>query len=170
MPDSTSWSYYLPNIQYGGWAQIILTRNGMFAAVSDFGNYAYAWRSHGYDDFRQFVAGLARDPDYFVCKVAPKQEYDGEATLRAIREHILEYRADNGYTRQFAREEWDRLELYELEDASGFSEWRRATAILDAYEFACSRPDPDAVAFAGQVLPRLRDVLIWQMWGESCAP
>ena len=52
----------------GEWlGQIILTSDGMFASVTDFGNLSYAWRSFGKTDFREFICNL--NTDYFASKL-----------------------------------------------------------------------------------------------------
>ena len=51
----------------GQWlGQIVLTSDGMFAGVTDYGNLSYAWRSFG-DDFREFLLSL--NIDYFGSKM-----------------------------------------------------------------------------------------------------
>lgn len=43
----------------GGWlGQVVITSDGMFASVTDWGNLSYAWRSFGDKDFRQFLCSL----------------------------------------------------------------------------------------------------------------
>jgi hypothetical protein len=67
-----TWVYLIrkPN---GAWlAQVVLTSDGMFAAVSDYGNASFAWRAFG-ADFRAFLLGV--DSDYFGQKMANGQAY-----------------------------------------------------------------------------------------------
>lgn len=61
-----SYTLYTDN---GGWlGQIVLTSDGMFASVTDYGNFSYAWRSTGPDkDFRKFIIGL--NTEYFAAKM-----------------------------------------------------------------------------------------------------
>lgn len=57
----------------GTWlGQVILTNDGMFASVTDWGNLSYAWRSYG-DDFRDFI--LKIKPDYFATKMYTGMTY-----------------------------------------------------------------------------------------------
>lgn len=52
----------------GCWlAQILISSDGMFSAVSDYGNFSYAWRSTGDSDFRKFLSEL--DVPYFGGKM-----------------------------------------------------------------------------------------------------
>lgn len=58
----------------GSWlGQIVLTSDGMFASVTDYGNLSYAWRSYGDKDFRQFLVGL--NTDYFGGKMYQGMAY-----------------------------------------------------------------------------------------------
>lgn len=53
----------------GNWlAQVVLTSDGMFASVTDWGNFSFAWRSFGEKDFRKFICELGTD--YFANKMA----------------------------------------------------------------------------------------------------
>ena len=65
-------SYSLTN-DNGSWlAQVVLTNDGMFSCVSDWGNFSFAWRSAG-TDFRSFIIGL--NVDYFANKMAMGLSY-----------------------------------------------------------------------------------------------
>ncbi len=51
----------------GQWlGQIVLTSDGMFASVTDWGNLSYAWRSYG-KNFMEFLCSL--NVDYFAAKM-----------------------------------------------------------------------------------------------------
>jgi hypothetical protein len=59
-------SYTLYDKQ-GMWlGQILLTSDGMFASVTDYGNLSYAWRAFG-TDFKEFISGL--NVSYFGQKL-----------------------------------------------------------------------------------------------------
>lgn len=67
MTTVTARSYTL-RTESGQWlGQIILTSDGCFASVTDYGNLSYAWRAYGDKDFRQFLIGL--NIDYFGGKM-----------------------------------------------------------------------------------------------------
>lgn len=52
----------------GAWlAQIVITNDGMFAAVSDWGNFSFAWRAYGTGSFKNFLKDLGTD--YFASKM-----------------------------------------------------------------------------------------------------
>lgn len=61
-----SQSYTLRD-ENGHWlAQVVLTSDGMFASVTDYGNFSYAWRNFG-TNFKEFLCGLSKD--YFANKM-----------------------------------------------------------------------------------------------------
>lgn len=58
----------------GEWlGQVILSSDGMFASVTDYGNLSYAWRSFGKEDFRSFLVSL--NTDYFGSKLFTGMAY-----------------------------------------------------------------------------------------------
>lgn len=58
----------------GNWlGQVVLTSDGMFASVTDYGNLSYAWRSYGKDSFKQFLCNLT--VDYFGTKMYTGMAY-----------------------------------------------------------------------------------------------
>ena len=66
MQDVKSKSYTLYDDR-GAWlGQVVLTDDGMFASVTDWGNFSYAWRAYG-DNFRAFLLQIT--PDYFGQKM-----------------------------------------------------------------------------------------------------
>jgi hypothetical protein len=63
----TAKSYTLRN-EDGSWlGQIVLTSDGMFSGVTDYGNAGFAWRSTGEKDFRDFLISL--NVEYFGGKL-----------------------------------------------------------------------------------------------------
>jgi hypothetical protein len=68
----TAESYTLRD-ENGSWlGQIVLTNDGMFASVTDYGNLSFAWRSYG-DDFKEFLRNL--NVDYFGNKMYQGNTY-----------------------------------------------------------------------------------------------
>lgn len=68
----TSKSYTL-RTEDGQWlGQVVLTSDGMFASVTDYGNLSYAWRSFG-GDFREFLISL--NTSYFGSKLYTGMAY-----------------------------------------------------------------------------------------------
>lgn len=67
MKNITAKSYTL-RTESGQWlGQIVLTSDGMFASVTDYGNFSYSWRHTGEEDFREFLIRLG--VDYFATKM-----------------------------------------------------------------------------------------------------
>ena len=57
----------------GGWlGQVVLTDDGMFASVTDWGNFSYAWRAYG-DNFKDFIINL--NVSYFGDKMLTGMAY-----------------------------------------------------------------------------------------------
>jgi hypothetical protein len=66
-------SYTLYSEQ-GSWlGQVVLTEDGMFASVTDWGNLSYSWRAFGDKDFREFMCGL--NVEYFGNKLFTGMAY-----------------------------------------------------------------------------------------------
>lgn len=53
--------------------QIVITSDGMFASVTDWGNLSFAWRHTGKDDFREFLISL--NVEYFGKKLYQGNTY-----------------------------------------------------------------------------------------------
>ncbi|MGK3995025.1 hypothetical protein [Sorangium sp. So ce1024] len=168
-----TWRYYLrgPDL---GWAEILLTSSGMFAATSDYGHYAHPWRSFGERDFREFVASLSGSWNYVAGKLSRRSEYQGPETLARLKRHIVDARRFGGLTSEDAREIWDELSEYNIDDdVFGFSHWLResdgASKIGDAFEFAVYDYPSDVKAFCRKILPRLAEVLRAELEAEKRA-
>lgn len=149
----TCWRYWLPNVKGEGWAEIVLCSTGFFGAVSDWGNYSFAWRNWGDGDFRAFVARL--DPGYLMCKLGPQSGHpdrlDVEATVETIREHIA--------AEELAEDEGDYADTLEEEGEAGVDTWLRCTNIDEAHELLVYGPSRQLVAFVERAMPRLAEIL-----------
>jgi hypothetical protein len=74
-PEITAKSYTLWE-ESGEWlGQVVLTSDGFFAGVTDYGNlnFSFAWRNYGKDSFRNFIIQL--NTDYFATKMATGMGY-----------------------------------------------------------------------------------------------
>ena len=57
----------------GGWlAQVVITDDGMFSAISDYGNFGFAWRAYGHN-FKEFLISI-KNP-YFADKMSTGMGY-----------------------------------------------------------------------------------------------
>lgn len=58
---------YILRTENGNWlGQVVLTSNGSFMSITDYGNFAYSWSGFG-DDIRKFILSL--NVDYFAQKM-----------------------------------------------------------------------------------------------------
>ncbi len=168
------WRYYLPTVDgLSGWAEIVLGSNGFFAAVSDYGNYSYAWRDTGRADFRAFVAALEREPDYIAGKLGPCSGHqfpiDYERTIKCIREHIVSSRRD-GLSKERARREWEAVRSFATEPNDyGLNRWFDATGFDDRGEFVCRSPPAGLRAFCERTIPRLAAAIRAEMEAERAS-
>jgi hypothetical protein len=168
MSDSTSnvqtWRYHLPNVKGEGWAIAFLDAIGCFTVLSDYGNYGHRWPQAGWGpgDFRVFF--LQTDDDYVMRKLARRDTYYGDRTLRAVKERILECRRTEFRSREWARQEWDLLDRYDrLYSREDFAMWYTHTRIEDPSELAVYDVDSDVRGFIAHVLPRLREAIRSQL-------
>ena len=155
------WRYQFPSEKGEGWAIIFMDSIGCFTALSDWGDVGYRWPEKGWGDkdFRLFILGC--DDYYLTSKFAGgRREYDREATLKAVREHIDSLMGPGGWDIAQVEEETRRLrdcgDLYDEED---FRRWRDETEVESAHELYCTKPDHDATMFVQKVMPRLRERL-----------
>lgn len=152
--------YKLSSEKYGGWAIIVIGSDGFFSAVSDYGNYAYLWSSIGTKDAREFFIDAHERWTYFASKLSSRTEYDADATLKAVKTHILSDRRNGGLSKEEAREEWDLLsDCNYLENDYFFNRWIEGTRYGDAWEFRVDRYPCDVESFCTITLKRLSDVI-----------
>lgn len=146
--------YYIPSKDgLSGWGEIVLSSGGFFAAVTDYGNYAFAWRHFGEGDFRKWFADLENSTDYLLNKIS-NYEFDLESTCNEIKREIFSSRRKELFTEEEAREEYDLVLQLALGEIS-FDEWSGRTSFCDAFDFKQDKHPADAVAFAEDLLPRL---------------
>jgi len=81
---------------------------------SSYGSWANSW-GHCGSQFKQFLVGL--DFDYLFIKFMGHRfkVFDGELSVRRLRDRLIEARKEGGVTREEARECWDDIEDRESE-------------------------------------------------------
>ncbi|UED70749.1 hypothetical protein [Brevibacillus sp. HD3.3A] len=153
----TVWRYELPSINGEGWGSFMLDSTGMFAAVTDYGNYAFRWGRHGERDFRKFIADAGLSQGYMLSKLAPSggREYKGDETAENIKSAIIRRRWNRYLSEEQAREEWELVESCELDYKEGFHDWRNQTKLDDAHEYSVYDYTIHEKAFVEELLPRL---------------
>lgn len=180
MSAPTVWQYRVTNDK-GRWlADVVLRSDGFFATVSDWGNYAFRWTHPGMP-FRAFVAQLEGQVGYVCSKLARADWWDGEKTLKRIREHITTARREGDMTKEEAAKEWQVLadalgcwgsrEARDRDDIDRgeFHTWYLNTDIADAHEFARYDYQPDVRAFCAEVMPRLAALLRAELTADGQA-
>ncbi len=161
----TLWRHVLkpePEDRFSGWGFFLLDSSGMLACVTDYGSYAYKWDAIGERDFRKFLCTC--DQWYLTSKLDPSTHYDGDATLKRIRQRICELRREGQLTRDRARTEWELVELGdEVYSSVDFADWYRRTDLHDAAELAVYSSSPQIVAFCERLWPRFVALLKAQL-------
>lgn len=158
-----TWRYSFPSVKGEGWAIFFLDSVGCFAALSDWGDWSYRWNPRGYEagdgkDFRHFI--ISCDDDYLLHKIAPKQEWDGDATFKSVKEAILGMRRDGGWSKDKAREEWDLLENSGVSHSEfEFWDWSKDTELSDPHELTRHQASRQAKMFLARCMPRLREAI-----------
>jgi len=153
------WRYSIPSINGEGWAVFVLGSDGYFSACSDWGNYAFIWRAHGCNDFREFLLRADRDWDYFVKKLSPKPIYDGEKTEESVKNEILRRRRARNITAEVASTEWKLFEYSDFSCENGLFQWGAETK-LDPSSFRIIYGSSyDAVQFVRKCMVRLIPLL-----------
>ncbi|MBN8472294.1 hypothetical protein JYJ95_37815 [Corallococcus exiguus] len=163
----------------GAWlADVILRSDGFFATVSDWGSYAFRWSAPG-GEFRAFVAQLEGQTSYVCSKLEKRDWWNGERTLKRIREHILTNRRDGTYSKEKAAKAWQSLadalgcwngrdaRDYDELDLDQFSNWCSNTSLSDPYEFASYDYPPDVRGFCENVMPALAAAIRAQLHAEA---
>ncbi len=83
---------YTLHTEEGNWlGQVVITEDGMFSAVTDWGNLSYAWRGDN-GDFRAFLSSI--NVEYFAQKLVNGLSYilygkQAEMKIRKFAEKIL---------------------------------------------------------------------------------
>lgn len=133
-------------------AEAVLCSSGLFAVVSTFGNYSYAWRDLPDGDIRGFLT-TAR-ADYIAGKLGDGRiEYNAARTLARVKEAISI--AD-------AAEELARIEVAHnnLSSPEEFHCWAKDQVVLDdTSELAVYWWPRDLVRFYEVLLPPLREAI-----------
>jgi hypothetical protein len=155
------WRYSFPSIKGEGWAIFFLDETGCFAALSDYGDWSYRWNQRGLPEettFRHFLLQCA--DDYILGKIAPKQEYDDEGSVVAVKETIIGMRREGQLTKDEAREEWDSIETYEnFYSEFNFWDWAKTTSLSEVSELYTQKYSEQARAFLKHCMPRLREAI-----------
>ena len=168
------WVYRLtaPN-----WQQAVLTSDGMFSVISDYGNYAHGWVNWSSSDFRSFFCQLRED--YLLRKISvPQNKYQPEKTRVDLRRAIFMAYKRGCLDREELREVLGLLYEADLDHAEGIEEFfqeqvgdRDMDDLLrcEAWDVICygSEHDGDAVSYCKLLLPVLQRAVRDQIASEA---
>ncbi len=172
------WRYSVPSIKGEGWGILFLDDAGCFAALSDWGDWSHRWPMNGMPEgqgLREFLVDV--DDAYLLGKLAPENDYDGEATVLDIKRAIIEYRRDHSgrsesvESKVKARTMWDSLEESEIFDSPhALGEWwplhgdDMPFIPTECYQ---TKPNAQAVAFLKRCWPRLKACIKAELEAEK---
>lgn len=90
---------------------------GEILIYSSFGSWGHQWGHLG-TPFRRWL--LTCEFDYVFTKFmgVKLHEFDGDGSIKALRERVIEYRRHNGWSKETARAAWEAIEEAELEASS----------------------------------------------------
>lgn len=162
----TFWRYDLSAVKGEGWGYAVLTADGLFFAITDYGNWCHHWASTGEKDFRDFILKL--DGDYFARKLVRPDDhkvYDSETTLREAKNTIAEYLGT--HDSQLALEALERHN--NLADQSDFDEWcQDENSQLDSpSDCYCAMPSAEFKFVEGVFLKRIKEAIRAQKEAEK---
>lgn len=149
-----------------GWAVVFITEDGLFSAISDYGNYGYYWASPGMP-FKEFVIGLEKDPGYMLSKIGGKMKIDEGATVKNIREDVLKARKSGSIDEESARKCMDEIDnhLYGTSGEEFCRELENCEELIKVYDGDLSsipinhEYSGQAQGFVKEVMPRLAEIL-----------
>lgn len=123
--------------------------------MSDWGNWGYWW-THPGCELREFLCHI--DDHYLLGKLCSGQRdvIDDVGSERDIKQHILEYRRNGHYDRDFARREWDLVCESSFTNEVEAHQWYLETEIGDAAEMLRYDKSPSCQAFIKQCWPLFR--------------
>ena len=154
---------------FRSWANIIMTPDGYFAAVSDYANCAFHWGAHGMEepkDFRFFWLKMWNEQHYFCSKMGKQDYFDKEETVKDLREKLLTWRREGTLSKEGFVTERDLLK--ELEEGEiTHIEWCRQTDISDAWDEIEMAFEPDLAGLARIFLPLLADAIRAELEAEG---
>jgi hypothetical protein len=143
---------------------------GEITIQSSFGTWGYIWTACA-DPFKEFLQQVEFDYAFGKFMGSKLDEFDGDGSMRAMRERIIEHRKHDWLSKADARALWDELEDRESEATCSGNDWVRA--LQDAAASLRLDPKPDAAEFLSepweyiQTRPKPCAVNFWRtLWPE----
>jgi len=150
------------------WAIVVLDDYGMFAVVSDYGNYIHHWNTGALPmPFRSFVAkDLCNDTAYILGKfLGEPTQKDIQQTVKEMKRHIVQTRRNGGYEKDFARKEFNSVKHIATE--MDLDDFLLDTELADASDFIVRKHSKQAQNFASRILPRLKQAILEELALEA---
>lgn len=141
---STCERYTIRNSEFSGWAIITLSESGDVNIQSDYGNWGYLWPPHCRSkSLKEFLISI--DHWYAWNKFSGKEEYDHEATIKSVEDHLKEDWHD--YDAHLVKKA-----IQEVEDAYFENDIQYNCTTLESlglvpHEFICRKPDHGFMMF-----------------------
>jgi hypothetical protein len=163
------WRYEQGNEKGECWFIAFLDEACCFAVLSDFGDYSYRWSPTGIgkQDFRDFITSC--NSDYLLSKFCRRDEYQSEATVKAVKQAIIDERirynnskGRHGLSAIGARDEWDgAIHSDILATYEGFASWALGESSLhgEVTQLAVFDYPIQARMFMERVWPRLKTMI-----------
>lgn len=136
---------------------------GEITIQSSFGTWGYIWTACA-NPFKEFLQEVEFGYAFGKFMGAKLEQFDGEASMRAMRERIIENRKHTWLSKADARALWDALEDCESEATCSQNDWVSALShaavslrldrkpdaaefLSEPWEYIQTRPKPCAVNF-----------------------
>lgn len=143
---------------------------GEITIQSSFGTWGYIWTACA-NPFKEFLQEIEFEYAFGKFMGSKLEQFDGEGSMRAMRERIIENRRRDWLSKADARALWDALKDCESEATCSENDWVRALG--DAAASLRLDRRPDAAEFLSepweyiQTRPKPRAVNFWRtLWPE----
>jgi len=120
---------------------------GEITIQSSFGTWGYIWTACA-NPFKEFLQEVEFDYAFGKFMGAKLEQFDGEGSMRAMRERIIENRQHDWLSKADARALWDALEDCESRATCSKTDW--VDALVDVAESLRLDGKPDAAKFLSE--------------------
>lgn len=148
------------------WAKIIVDSDSWsFSCLSDAGNFTYRWPYEENRTFKKFLTQI--DMGYLMRKIEPRaSEFDYEATIKNVKQHLFESRRSKDIDKKEAREVYTIIENLDYENSVDLVLYQLVKGheyFSDDYtwtaELVVKNHTPGAITFTELVFPLLQEAL-----------
>ncbi|MFA5307495.1 MAG: hypothetical protein WC365_08660 [Candidatus Babeliales bacterium] len=148
------------------WAKIIIDESAwMFSCISDAGNFSHRWPYESHRTFKKFLTEI--DMGYLMRKIEPHgEEFDYEATIKNIKEHLFESRRNGDIDKKEARKAYKIVEHLDYENSEDLVLYQLIEGhkyFSDDYcwtaDLIIKNHSPEAITFTEIIFPMLQEAL-----------